>query len=305
VLVDKGWFEKGLETYSTEAIFNSLRHFGVDLDEAAFRALAAVDYPLTIATAWHERWKGKGRFARLPAAAAEELWRRLCAPAIAPTDLTLALIKLLTMLNQALEGTPNDGTWHTRFAVVEEYLAHLPEAPAQREKFVREATGALGDWRKVFDSMAESLARGKHDELADRFVWLEETLLPSRKGSAKALVKAAAGDVVGAVADLLAIAADPAKNDYVRLSAVDGLLELDRLSPAKQTLEALLEKAEASRDFELASHVVELLTALLKRDPTRADKHQLRARVESLAQTLGEPRFSVVSPPSGPPARAR
>jgi hypothetical protein len=287
-LVDKGWFEKGIEKYSLDALFNSLRHYGVDCDEARFRALAADDYPLTIASQWHERWKGKGQFSRFPAAAAEELWRRLMAPEIAPTDVTLALVKLLGMLKQALAGKPNDGTWHTRFAVVEEYLPRLPTDPDKREKFMLEATGALGEWLEVFDSMAEALASEHHDELADRYVWLEEELLPLRKGSAKALVKAAKGDRAGAAADLKVIADDATRDDYARLSAVDALLDLEQLDHAKAVLLSLLTKAEAGRDVELASAVVELLTALLKRDPKMKDKQAIRDRVESLARSLGE-----------------
>jgi hypothetical protein len=287
--VDKKWAEKGLEAYGADAIFNTLRHYGVDLDEPGFRAAAAVEYPLSMAVDWHERWKGMGQFSRFPAAAAEELWRRFMAPELAPTDLTLVLVRLLTVLDEAVQGKPDDGTRDTRFTIVEAYLPKLPTDPGRRDKFMTEATGALGEWLEDFDSMAEELARAKLPELAARYVAIEEALLPVRKGSASALVKAASGDVAGATAELLAVADDHQRTDYARLSAVDGLMDLDRLDDARRVLLELLEKAEQGKDLELASHVVELLTALLKRDPKRADRDAIRARVESLAASLGEP----------------
>ena len=38
--VDKKWQEKGLESYSTEAILGTLQHYGVTTDEAAFKKVA-------------------------------------------------------------------------------------------------------------------------------------------------------------------------------------------------------------------------------------------------------------------------
>ena len=68
--VDKQWKERGLEQYSTQAIIGSLNHYGVTVDEAGFRQLAAERYPLEIAGTWRGTWKGKGQFLQLPYVAA-------------------------------------------------------------------------------------------------------------------------------------------------------------------------------------------------------------------------------------------
>lgn len=284
--VDKGWQAKGIEAYSTEAILGTLGHYGVAVDEAGFKALASQDYPLSIALGWHQGWKGTGQFSRFPAAAAEELWRRLCDGQPAPTDLTLALINLLTELNRALDQKPDDGTRDTRFKVVEAYLPKIPAEPERREKFIAEMAGALGDWLEPLDRLAEALARRGHPDLADRFVAIEEALFPIRAGAAQALVKAGKGDVDGAVADLNALAGDEARDAFNRLAAVDGLIDLDRFDDAKRVTLALMERAEQKKDLELGTEVVERLTKLLKADPKMKDRDVLRRRVEALAAAL-------------------
>lgn len=285
--VDKGWQGRGIDTYSSEAILGTLAHYGVTVDEAGFKALAEQDFPLGIAMTWHETWKGTGQFSRFPAVAAEELWRRLCPGQIAPTDLTLTLLNLLGALNDALEGRPDDGTRDTRFKVVEAYLPKLPAAPARREQFIAEMVAALGEQAlEAIDHLAEALARRGQPELAERFVTLEETLFPVRAGSARAMVKAAVGDVEGAVKDLEAVAADAARDPFARLGGVDGLIDLGRLEVAKQVTLELIDRAEQEKDLELGTEVVQRLTKLLKADPKMKDRDALRKRVEALAEAL-------------------
>lgn len=284
--VDKGWNTRGIDCYSVPAILGTLAHYGVAVTEEGFMALTKEDFPLAIAQRWHEGWKGTGQFSRFPAAAAEELWRRLNTAEIAPTDLTLALINLLTVLNAALEGKPDDRTWDTRFKVVDGLLGRVPPEGDRHEKFMAEMVAALGKWLEVLDLMAESLARKNQAALADRFVAIEERLFPVRAGTATALVKAAKGDVEGAVKDLLAIAGDSARDDFSRLSAIDALFDHDKFEEAKPFVMALVDAAEAKKDVDLASEVVERMTHLLKVDPKRKDKNELRARVEQLARVL-------------------
>jgi hypothetical protein len=284
--VDKGWNTRGIDCYSVPAILGTLAHYGVAVTEEGFMALTKDDFPLAIAQRWHEGWKGTGQFSRFPAAAAEELWRRLNTAEIAPTDLTLALINLLTVLNAALEGKPDDRTWDTRFKVVDGLLGRVPPEGDRHEKFMAEMVAALGKWLEVLDLMAESLARKNQPELADRFVAIEERLFPVRAGTATALVKAAKGDVEGAVKDLIAIAGDSARDDFSRLSAIDALFDHDKFEEAKPFVMALVDAAEAKKDVDLASEVVERMTHLLKVDPKRKDKNELRARVEQLARVL-------------------
>ncbi|MFZ5445306.1 MAG: hypothetical protein ACOZQL_35275 [Myxococcota bacterium] len=285
--VDKGWVSRGgLEAYSTAAILGTLNHYGVGVTEASFVEAAKADFPLAIAMQWHERWKATGQFTRFPAAAAEELWRRLNAGEIAPTDVALALVNLCRSLDDALDGKPDDGTWDTRFKVVEAYLPRLPPPSERREKFIAEMAGALHDWLEVFDGMAEALARKGQLAMADRFVAIEETLFPTRKGIATALVRIARGELEGGLADLEAIAADASRDPFDRIGAIDGLLEHGKLDLAKRFTLELLDRAEQDKNVELASDVVERLTRLLRADPDRSDRHELRARVEKLSKAL-------------------
>ena len=284
--VDKGWHAKGIETFSVSAILGTLTHYGVPVTEEGFLALAKEDFPLAIAMDWHERWKGTGQFSRFPAAAAEELWRRLKAGELAPTDLALAMVNLLGTLDAALEKKPDDGTLETRFKVIEGCLPRLPAPGDRHEKFMAEMVGAIGEWLEVLDGMAEALAKKDLPSLADRFVALEEALFPVRQGTATALVKAAKGEVQAALVELVAIAADAKRDDFARLSAIDGLFQYDQLADAKRFTLELVDRAEQQKDVDLASEAVERLTRLLKIDPKRTDRAELRARVEQLSRVL-------------------
>ena len=136
------------------------------------------------------------------------------------------------------------------------------------------------------DTIAEALARKNQPALADRFVALEEALFPVRQGTATALVKAATGDVDGAVKDLVVIAGDAKRDDFARLSAIDALFDYEQHDAAKRFTLELVDRAEQQKDVDLASEVVERMTRLLKADPKRADKNELRARVEQLSRVL-------------------
>ncbi|PZR08858.1 MAG: hypothetical protein DI536_23480 [Archangium gephyra] len=281
--VDKSWHTKGIDMYSVPAILGTLAHYGVTVTEAEFLELAKREYPLAIASTWHEGWKGTGQFSRFPAAAAEELWRRLKPDEFAPTDLSLAVVNLLGELDRVLDKKPDDGTRETRFKVVENYLAKLPVG-AQREKFLDEMLYALGEWMEPFDEMAEALATEGHGEFADRFVKIEETLIPIREGTAAALVQAAKGDLDGALVKLQKIATEA--EPFTRISAIDALFEHEQVEDAKNALLTLVDEAEKSKDVELASEIVERMSRLLELDPHRADKNALRERVEQLARVL-------------------
>lgn len=290
--VDKTWHTKGIDVYSVPAILGTLGHYGVEVTEASFLELAKNDFPLTIAMQWHERWKGTGQFSRFPAAAAEELWRRLKNEELAPTDLTLAIINLLGALNVALDGKKDDGTRETRFKVVEAFLPKIPAPGERREKFMAEMVGALGEWLEVVDGMGEALAKKGHPELADRFVAIEENLFPVREGTARALVKAAKGDEFGALVELRTIAGDEKRDDFTRLSAIDGLFQFNQLEDAKRYTMDMVDHAEQKKDVDLASEAVERLTRLLRADPKRTDRDELRKRVEQLSRVLEDSRDS-------------
>lgn len=287
--VDKGWQQRGLDQYSLEAIIGTLAHYGVVTDEAAFKALAQAEFPLGMAMQWHEHWKGTGQFSRFPAAAAEELWHRWLPGEIAPTDVALALVKLLGDLTSLVEKKPDEGTLETRFKVVENYLPKIPTERERRERFIGELLGALTDWVEPFDAMAELLAREKHDAAADRFVAIEETLLPQRLGVSAAIVRAERGDEPGAIEAVSAIASDPKNDRWNRLSACDALFDFDRPELAKAAVLSLFDEAEQAKELEFLSAVVERLAHLLEVDPKMPERNQLRQRIEQLADELRPP----------------
>ncbi|MBE2253723.1 MAG: hypothetical protein IAE78_29610 [Myxococcus sp.] len=284
--VDKGWQQRGIDCYPVEAIIGTLAHYGVKIDEASFKAAAAEHFPLAIAMKWHEGWKGTGQFSRFPAAAAEELWRRLLPGQIAPTDVALAVINLMKDLADLLDEKKDQGTLETRFKVVEAYLPSIPPPP-RRDLFIGELIGALNDWMEPLDGMGEALAKKKHDALADRFVAIEEALISQRKGVASAIVQAQRGDRDGAVRAFSAIALDSQRDFWNRLSALDALLDFEENELAKQAALPLFDDAEKSKDLELVSSVIERLAHLLEVDPAMPERKALRERIERLAAELG------------------
>ena len=181
-------------------------------------------------------------------------------------------------------------TLEARFKVAEGYLLRVPPAGDRREKFMAEMVGAIGEWLEVLDAMAEALAKKNQPALADRFAALEEGLFPVRQGSVSALVKAAKGDVYGALVDLKLIAGDAQRDDFARLSAIDGLFQYDQIEDAKTYTMELVDRAEQQKDVDLASEAVERLTRLLRIDPKRVDRDDLRKRVEQLSRVLEDSR---------------
>jgi hypothetical protein len=287
--VDKAWHSKGIEQYSNAAILGTLGHYGAVVTEEEFLALTREKFPLEIALGWHEGWKGKGQFSRFPFAASEELWRRLNGAELSPSDLTLVLIHLLETLYNLLDGKPDDGTLDTRFQVVEAYLPRVNAIGPRREAFLEETMLVLGDeWEKAFDSIAPQLAEKKHLELAQRFVAIDEALFPARQGLSQAGVKAATGDVDGAVADLVALASDAAREPFVRLSAIDGVLHFGQLKQAVTKLVSMVDFAVEKKDAELASAVVDRLDKVIRKDDAQVDIASIRAAISRLAQVFGD-----------------
>ncbi|MFO0597283.1 MAG: hypothetical protein U0228_18360 [Myxococcaceae bacterium] len=285
--VDKKWVDRGIDSYSTEAILGTLGHYGVEMTEARYLELAKTMFPLAIAQEWHDQWKGTGQFSRFPAAAAEELWSRFKKGELAPTDLALTLIGLLGSLDGALSGKADDGTWDSRFKMVEAYIPKIPTEPKTRERFMVETLAAVGDeWSQVFDGMPEALAQKGHPALADRLVSVDEGLFPEHQGVMRAVVKAAKGDKPAAIADLTAIANDTSRIPFARLGAATGLMELGHFD-VKAPLIALLDEAEKKRDVDLAGETVEALRSWLEHGkPERKDADELRGRIEQLVQTF-------------------
>lgn len=252
--LDKHWQEKGLKSYPTEAILGTLEHYGVSVDPRSFKAQAELAYPLTIAQSWMNLWKGTGKFAKLPGAAVEELWRRLTPDLLQPLDVVDALtqlMKALIQLRQKADTAPVDA----KFEQMEASLKRLPEPGERREHFMAEVVMVLSGSLETLDLMAEGLAKDGQVAAADRFVAVEEALFPVRKGVSAALVASAKGDRAGALAALAAIAGDTARDEYAKVSAIDALIHLKAADQAIGPLSALGDKADAANDGELLAQL--------------------------------------------------
>lgn len=277
--VDKAWQSKGLAAYSTPAIFGTLAHYGIELDEARFKALAEAQFPLAIAGEWLETWKGTGQFSKFPEAAAEELWQRLVPDRLMPATFADALGELVFALEDMRAGSA-DAPVGQRFKEVQALKEKVPVVGgAADEKFVSEVVVHLGEEMETFQHLAERLAREGHVEDAEEVAGLEEFLFPQLAGVAKAVVRAAKGEQAAAVEDLEAIAKKEGADPHLRLSAVDGLIHLGALEPAKLhalTLVDLFEK----EDLHLALEVGERLAHLAERLPgSRRDLEQRLVRL--------------------------
>lgn len=289
-LVDKQWVTKGIDTYATEAILGTLAHYGAPLDEAAFRAAARAHYPLDLAQQWHRGWKGKGQFAQFPAAAAEELWRRLCPGLIAPTDVALALVHLLESAGVLLDNKP-DGLIDARVRVVEAYLPKLPAGDELR-RFLAEVFFALGpELSDELDSLSAELARASHDELAARVAAIEETIIPVRAGLTRAGILRAKGDREGALGLVRAALAAPQVDRFRLFAVASELLALEAFDELAPVLVRLADAAREAADREFGADVVSLLEEAVREDPTPAARHELRGATQRLGDwLLHEPR---------------
>mgnify|MGYP000889088290 CR=1 FL=1 len=280
--VDKQWQSKGLDTFSTEAILGTLAHYGVPMTEAGFIALAAERFPVRIASEWTHEWKGTGQFKPFPFAAADELWRRLLPGTPHSGDVIIALERLMEALAGALHGQRDDGTLETRFKVVEAYLAARP--PERVVDFSWDVLAGLGDeGQDIFDELAELLAEKGLDELAERFVRIEESLLPERVGVTRACMQAAKGDEPGAITALTELAKHGALG--VRVEAIDRLMDLDELHLAADA--ALAAQPDFKGDEVSAPDLVELMLVLAREADDEALAKRLSAAAEALLDAIG------------------
>lgn len=253
--VGKEWVKQGLGGYSTPAILGTLAHYGVQADEAGFKAAAAEGRsPSSIAGGWSRGWKGTGPFSRYPFAAALELWKRWCPDVLSPERFAQALAELLGALAGLLSGKA-DAPVAERFEAVRALRAQM-KLSAQgepAESFVAEVLAPF-DQRalEAFDSMAEALAQQGHREHALAFAELEEFLLPVRRGVATAVARAAAGEKAEATAALVAQAQDAARAREARLLSVDGLLHLGAFAEGARAAQPLRVEAERAEDWHQA-----------------------------------------------------
>jgi hypothetical protein len=285
--VDKSWGSKGLGAYSAEAILGTLKHYGVIISEAQFRAEAEKAFPLDFARKWTVGWKGTGQFSSFPLAAADELWHRWLGERLSPEHLTQELLALMSLL--VAKGGPSSVAIDKAFGTLEAHKGDFPKEGPLREQFVAEVVFRIGEALTTFNRLAESLASEGRPDDARRFVAYEEFLFPVREGSATALVKAALGEKEGAIKDLGAIADDAKKDPHARLSAVDALLHLEAISEAKPATLALLESTQESKDLELAVEVAERLRFIANSLGPSPERTELLGRVMALIDQLDGP----------------
>jgi hypothetical protein len=264
--VDKAWQQKGLKEYPTEALLGTLGHYGLPVSEESFRKLAETDFPLGIAQQWRAKWKGTGPFKDFAVAAAVELWRRWLPDRVAPMELADSLNGLMHALALLLDGK-QDAPVAEAFEKMSSVRARMPldERGAPQERFMREALAPFTEKQaEVFDSLAEALASAGHTAHAEAFADLEEFLLPDRKGIAKAMVRAARGEVDAATEDLVKFTEDTSRAPISRLLAVDGLIHVKAHGRAAAAARALLESAEQGGDLHLALDLVPRLEHIYK-----------------------------------------
>jgi hypothetical protein len=281
--VDKAWASKGLDTFSSEAILATLQHYGVAVDEAGFKAQAADKSPLAIGMEWLKGWKGTGQFARFPAAAAEILWRRWLPERPTPGGLVEGVVRLLEALSRLRVGKARPEEVEEAFTQAETTLGRLPRKDGTVDAgFVQEGWAFLPEQvARLFDEMAEELAKAGHVEAGERFVKLEETLFPERAGVASAMVQAARGEKDAAVATLAALTGSEVEA-HRRLMAVDGLLHLQAVDKARAPVEAMLEVAEKEQDWHLALDLAGRLDHILQAQGDTAARAALHERARRL-----------------------
>lgn len=283
--VDKGWQQKGIDAYSTEAILGTLRHYGVEYDEPAFKSTAAEKYPLELASEWQPKWKGTGQFAKFHWAAADELTRRLFPDRLMPGEFARGLHDLLVALSKLNQGQA-DAPVGAEFKKVEALKARVPLKDGKANtQFVTEVRLRLGqEVMKVFGAMSQELAKKGHIDDAEEFARLEEFLFPQWAGVSMALVRAAKGEKAQALADLAAMLKDPNRDGPSKAAAVDALIHLDAYPQARDAALEVLDQAEKGDDLHLALEMGERAGWLMDKLKDNAGLTLLVPRLQALQQ---------------------
>lgn len=288
--VDKQWKTKGLSGYSTGAILGTLGHYGVAVDEAGFRTLAAGQYPMQIAGDWKRSWKGTGPFLPFPYAAADELMRRFFPERVTPAHLAEKLVMLLGRASDVLHGKAAE--LDPVFAELEPLVASLPPPGETRTLFTSELVSFLDRFASAFEQLPSAFQRAGHQALATRAATLQETLFPDRKGVVTALLEAEAGARDAGIEKLrgLVSAAD-GRSIFTRYWALDALSQLDADDALKAHGLGLFDDAAQENRWPLADSIIHLMARLLERSATlKADAaftSEVVARFEEAHRRVG------------------
>lgn len=280
--VEKGWQSKGLGTSSNEALFGTLGHYGVTVDEKGFLALGKNLYPLRIAEKWHESWKGTGQFSNFPEAAAEELYRRLFPDTLRPSAFSVSLAELIGSL-EGQRREVSDSEKNSKFETVETLFKRVPQVEGKpSEAFVEEVVFHLDTFWERFNHLSERLARLGQGAEAERFVKLEEALFPERKGVSSAVVEAARGNSAKALEALDAIASAEGSDFERRLSAVDALLHLEAFDIARSKALLLMTQARKAGELHDGLDAASRLDFIFEKQGTTAADAEVIAQINEL-----------------------
>jgi hypothetical protein len=262
--VDKQWKDKGLTGYSTEAILGTLGHYGVALDETAFKATATARFPLELAIEWKPKWTGTGQWAPFPYAAANELFSRLLPDQPAPMKTAHIVLDLIANGLKTVAGK-DDANLGGAFKHWDELVPRLPAKGDRRDAFLRELVTFLESWAQTFNELPERLAKaGKKDE-AIRFALVHEVLFTDREGCMTALVRAQTGEREAAVADLKKWAEDGARDVFARYSALDALFQLEEFELCKGLGITVFDEAAKQEKWGLADSIAHLLGHIVQK----------------------------------------
>lgn len=277
--VDKGWRQKGLCRYPTEAIFNTLRSYGVQVDEQQFRDLCRQRDWMTIAKEWSNAWKGTGSFRHLPRNAARELWRRL-SPCVSPAEYWTALDEVSDALyggalpEDLLEALENLRHLHRKIPLEN---GRLPEAflvPIRRNSPFESA-----DVEVALDVLAEA----HRWESAEELVTLVEPCVPGHGDLLRSYLGSLRNGRAEDFAALLAVAQDTSELAPRRLRALDLVASLDAWDVVAGCAPAIIEAAVAQKQYPFAAEVAEHLIASLDKLEDAAHQQISPARPRSSA----------------------
>jgi len=262
--VDKQWKDKGLATYSTEAILGTLGHYGIALDEAGFKASVGDKFPMELAVEWKPKWKGTGQFAAYLFAATNELFNRLLPEK--PTPMKTAHVVLDLIANALkLVAARDDAKLDDAFKGWDALVPTFPPQGDRRDAFLREFVTYIESWAQTFNELPERLAKaGKKDE-ALRFARVHEVLFTDREGCMTALVRAQTGEREAAVADLTTWTGDAARDVYARYSSLDALFQLEEFEKVKSFGLAVFDAAAEQAKWGLADSIAHLLGHLVQK----------------------------------------
>lgn len=258
--VEKGWQQRGLRAFSITAILNTLRHYGVQVDEQSFRSLSEQLSWGQIAERWRAVWKGTGKFSHFPGYAAKELWHRL-SPYATPEEYSEALHVLAAMLRDVI---PVEGLGAALDDLEHLNQKHPREDGRPQQDFVAriQAQNPLGG--TDFELAVSALARHGHWEHAERLVALEELLFPERTGLLRTYLAALRGERAESITALASVANRRTESNHRRLSALDLLISLDAWDEALQCTSSMLESAIAEKHYGFAAAVSYRLSDVLE-----------------------------------------